>query len=111
MASLDGLFDLKGYLAPYSDVVALLVIDHQANMANLITRAGWEARVAAVSPGQSASTRVTDAARDLVDYMLFVDEAPLVGPVKSTSGFAESFVARGPRDGQGRSLREFDLRR
>jgi hypothetical protein len=54
---------------------------------------------------------VTEAARDLVDYMLFVDEAPLVGPVKGTAGFAESFVARGPRDAQGRSLREFDLRR
>ncbi len=111
LPSLDGLFDLKGYLAPYSDVVALLVIDHQANMTNLITRTGWEARLAAASRSQSASTRVTEAARDLVDYMLFVDEAPLVGPVKSTSGFTESFVARGPRDGQGRSLRELDLRR
>ena len=111
LPSLDGIFDLKGYLAPYSDVVALLVIDHQANMTNLITRTGWEARLAAASQSQSAATRVTEAARDLVDYMLFVDEAPLVGPVKSTSGFAESFVARGPRDGQGRSLRELDLRR
>ena len=111
LTSLDGLFDLKGYLTPYSDVVALLVIDHQANMTNLITRTGWEARLAAASPSQSASTRVTEAARDLVDYMLFVDEAPLVGPVKSTSGFAETFVARGPRDGLGRSLRELDLRR
>ena len=111
LPSLDGLFDLKGYATPYSDVVALLVIDHQANMTNLITRTGWEARLAAASPSQSASTRVTEAARDLVDYMLFVDEAPLVGPVKSTSGFAESFVARGPKDGEGRSLREFDLRR
>ena len=80
-------------------------------MTNLITRTGWEARLAAAAPSQDASTRVTEAARDLVDYMLFVDEAPLVGPVKGTSGFAESFVARGPRDGQGRSLREFDLRR
>lgn len=111
LPSLEGLFDLKGYPAPYSDVVALLVIDHQANMTNLITRTGWEARLAAASPSQSASTRVSEAARDLVDYMLFVDEAPLVGPVKSTSGFAESFAARGPRDAEGRSLREFDLRR
>jgi hypothetical protein len=54
---------------------------------------------------------VTEAARDLVDYMLFVDEAPLVGPVKGGSGFAESFAANGPRDAQGRSLRDFDLRR
>ena len=43
--------------------------------------------------------------------MLFVDEAPLTGPMKGGSGFAETFSAKGPRDGQGRSLRDFDLRR
>ncbi len=109
LPSLDGLFDLKGYLAPYSDVVALLVIDHQANMTNLITRTGWEARVAAASRSQAAATRVTEAARDLVDYMLFVDEAPLAGQVKGSSRFADTFATRGPRDGQGRSLRDLDL--
>ena len=111
LPSLDGLFDLKGYVAPYSDVVALLVMAHQTNMTNLITRTGWEARLAAAAPSQDATARVTEAARDLVDYLLFVDEAPLAGPVKGGSGFAESFTAKGPRDGQGRSLRDFDLRR
>jgi hypothetical protein len=111
LPSLDGLFDLKGYLAPYSDVVALLVMAHQTNMTNLITRTGWEARVAAAAPGKDGMTRVAEAARDLVDYMLFVDEAPLAGPVKGGSGFAEAFAASGPRDAQGRSLRELDLRR
>jgi hypothetical protein len=111
LPSLEGLFDLKGYLTPYSDVVPLLVLAHQTNMTNQITRTGWEARVAASSRSKDASARVTEAARDLVDYMLFVDEAPLAGPVKGGSGFAESFSAKGPRDGQGRSLREFDLRR
>jgi hypothetical protein len=111
LASLDGLFDLKGYLAPYSDVVALLVLAHQTNMTNLITRTGWEARLAAAAPSSDATARVTESARDLVDYMLFVDEAPLTGPIKGGSGFAESFGARGPRDMQGRSLRDFDLRR
>src|SRR5262245_61693977 len=98
LPSLEGLFELKRYLAPYSDVVALLVMAHQTNMTNLITRTGWEARVAAVTKSQDAATRVTEAARDLVDYMLFVDEAPLTGPVKGGSGYAESFVARGPKD-------------
>jgi hypothetical protein len=111
LPSLEGLFDLKGYPAPYSDVVALLVLAHQTNMTNLITRIGWEARVAATSPARDASARVTEAARDLVDYMLFVDEAPLTGPMKGGSGFAETFSAKGPRDGQGRSLRDLDLRR
>ena len=110
LPSLEGLFDLKGYLTPYSDVVPLLVLAHQTNMTNLITRTGWEARLAAASGSKDASARLTESARDLVDYMLFVDEAPLTGPVKGGSGFAESFTAKGPRDAQGRSLREFDLR-
>jgi hypothetical protein len=110
LASVDGLFDLKGYPTPYSDVVAQLVLAHQTNMTNLITRTGWEARLAAATPSADASARVVEAARDLVDYLLFVDEAPLVGPVKGGSGFTERFAAEGPRDSQGRSLREFNLR-
>ena len=51
------------------------------------------------------------AAADLVDYLLFVDEEPLKRPVRGTSGFTERFTASGPRDPQGRSLREFDLQR
>jgi hypothetical protein len=111
LGSVEGQFDLKGYPTPYSDVVPLLVIAHQTNMTNLITRTGWEARLAARQPSADANARVNDAAKDLVDYMLFVDEAPLVGPVRGGAGFAEVFVAQGPRDGKGRSLRELDLRR
>jgi hypothetical protein len=111
LPSVEGFFDLKGYATPYSDVVALLVLAHQTNMTNLITRTGWEARLAAAAPSPDASARVTEAARDLVDYMLFVDEAPLAGPIKGGSGFAEAFSAKGPRDSQGRSLRDFELHR
>jgi hypothetical protein len=107
LPSVQGQFDLSGYLTPYSDVVALLVFNHQLHMMNLITRAGWEARVAAA--GGREPVRVGGAARDLVDYMLFGDEAPLPGAVQGMSGFAMKFSAAGPRDGQGRSLRDFDL--
>src|SRR5580704_15061123 len=48
---------------------------------------------------------------EIVDYLLFVDEAPLPGRVQGTSGFAEQFARRGPFDQQGRSLRQFDLSR
>ena len=110
--SVAGLFDLKGYPAPYSDVVALLVLAHQTHMTNLITRVGWESRVAGSSRNpQDAASRVQEAVTDLVDYMLFVDEAPFPGPVRGTSGFAEQFARSGPRDAQGRSLRQFDLER
>ena len=47
---------------------------------------------------------------ELVDYLLFMDEAPLPGPVHGTSGFAEKFAAQGPFDSHGRSLRQLDLR-
>jgi hypothetical protein len=92
-------------------VVALLVLNHQTQMMNHLTRLGWEARLAAATPTADARARVTEAAADVVAYMLFLDEAPLIGPVKGNSGYAEWFAGQGPRDGKGRSLREFDLTR
>ena len=116
--SVEDRFDTAGYLAPYSDVVALLVFNHQMHMMNLLTRMGWEIRVAAAEEGEpgTGSSELTyylleETARELVDYLLFVDEAPLPGRVEGTSGFAEEFAARGPDDNQGRSLRQFDLER
>jgi hypothetical protein len=111
LKSLEGIFDWSGYPTPYSDVVAQLVLGHQARMTNLLVRTGWEARVVAAAPSADRAARLREAASDLVDYMLFIDEAPLTGPVKGTSGFAEQFVKTGRRDSKGRSLRDFDLQR
>jgi hypothetical protein len=111
ITSLEGLFDLTGYPTPYSDVVAMMVLAHQTHTTNLITRVGWEARLAAAEPSADAEARTREAAADLVDYMLFVYEAPFAGPMQGTSGFTAAFAAQGPRDQKGRSLREFDLRR
>ena len=114
--TLEGLFDLSGYPTPYSDIVALLVLEHRTHMTNLLVRTGWEARVAgydATRAGQTAdgptATRVQEAAHELVDYLLFVYEAPLPAGIRSTSGFAERFSAQGPFDSQGRSLHQLDL--
>jgi hypothetical protein len=108
--SLAGAFDLAGYMTPYSDVVALMVLEHQSHATNLITRAGWEFRLALTEKpaGTVLPPRAREAVDDLVDYFLFVDEAPLP-PVRGSSGFAEKFSARGPRDSKGRSLREMQL--
>jgi hypothetical protein len=111
LASVEGLFNLDGYPTPYSDVVALLVLTHQTQMTNLLTRLGWEARVAASQPTPDAQARVREAVVDAVDHVLFIDEAPLLAPVHGTSGFAERFAGAGAKDPQGRSLREFDLTR
>ena len=103
-ASLEGQFDLSGYLTPYSDVVALMVLDHQAHFSNLVTRATWEARL-------GNEMRIAESADTLADYLLFVDEAPIIdGPIAGSSGFAEVFMAQGKKDAKGRSLRELDLK-
>jgi len=105
VASLDGRFDPAGYAGAHSDVVALLVVEHQARMLNLITRTGWEARV-----GADAGHPLVAIVNELVDYMLFIDEMPLPGPLEGPSPFAHAFEVRGPKDTRGRSLRELDLR-
>lgn len=98
-------------LSPHSDVTALLVFDHQMHAANLLTRLGWETRVAKASGTPRFSTPpLADLVREVADYLLFVDEPPLPGPIAGGSGFAERFAERGPFDRKGRSLREFDRR-
>ena len=111
LGSLEGWFDRKGYPSPYSDVAAVMVLDHQARMTNLLTRVGWETRIAVTNAqDKGASERLIAAnARELVDYMLFVDEPQLPGKFESTSGFEAKFAAIGPRDSRGRSLRQLDL--
>jgi hypothetical protein len=89
-------------LTPYSDIAALLVFEHQVRVMNLLTRAGWESRMAL--PGARA------ALDELADALLFTDEAPLKGAIESTSGFAEVFSAQGPKDRHGRSLYELSLK-
>jgi hypothetical protein len=125
LESLRGKFDTDAYLSPYSDVVALMVFEHQMHMVNLFTRVGWEIRFAqyqeridrkkpdkGLGDRQNATVRLLDeTAHELVDYLLFVDEAPFADKIQGTSGFAEKFSARGPRDTKGRSLRQFDLER
>jgi hypothetical protein len=107
--SLAGRGTLNGFLAPYSDVAALLVFNHQIRLVNLLTRSGWEVRIAEADR-RDVQQIAREAAIQLVDALLFIDEAPLGGPVAGSSGFAAAFSARGPADADGRSLRQLDLR-
>ncbi|MEO6723980.1 MAG: hypothetical protein ABIU20_00780 [Blastocatellia bacterium] len=125
VTSLKGRFNAEEYLSPHSDIVALMVIEHQTRMTNLITRAGWDTRRALhdrdtmikalgeLSAETTASTRrrIQSACDPLLEYMLFTDDAALTEAVRGTSGFAEMFAKLGPFDAQGRSLRQFDLRK
>jgi hypothetical protein len=121
LKTVAGLFDTTRYLTDKSDIVALLVLEHQLYVKNLITRANYKARtfVAREAGGDddvkwdelSPKTRqlITRMSEQLVQAMLFVGAAPLTDKVTGNAGFEEKFQALGPRDSQGRSLRDLDL--
>jgi hypothetical protein len=120
---LKDLCDTASYLKPRSDLVALMVLEHQSQMHNFLTLANFETRLALHYDGimnealgrpadhQSESTqrRIAAVAEKLVRYLLFVDEFVLTAPVRGSEEFISQFVSQGLRDGQGRSLRELDL--
>ena len=109
--ALDTRVDAKAYPAATSDIVALMVFDHQGRAMNLLTRLGWEARMAAGDgPLDFSKGDLHDALKETVDYLSLVDEALLPGPVEGVSSFSKSFALGGVRDRLGRSLRELDLR-
>lgn len=110
LPSLRGKFDTEAYLSPYSDIAALMVFNHQTHMTNLLTRVGWEVRLASAEH-RDHNILLREMAKELVDYLLFVDEAPLPAKIQGTSGFTEKFGSLGPHDSQGRSLRQLDLNR
>lgn len=100
---------IERYPEPGSDIVALMVLEHQTHMHNFITRLNYEARVQLQRYGHVRYLKhIVDA---FLKYLLFMEEAPIEDGVRGTSRFAEEFEARGPFDHQGRSLRQFDLER
>lgn len=123
VTKLDDKLRTENYLSRHSDLVALMVFEHQTHVHNLITKANFAARQALLYEAElnrafgepagnrleSTTRRIANAGEKLVAGLLFVNEAPIKAPIAGTSTFAEEFVAMGPRDQAGRSLRDFDL--
>lgn len=107
VASLESLVDVEPYPAKSSDIVALLVLQHQTDVQNLITRLHWDAR----APAERREDPLEATAERLLRMMLFVDAVEYTEPISGRAEFAEQFARRGVRDAQGRSLRDFDLER
>ena len=110
VTSLADRVDLSNYVASSSDLVALMTLEHQGTMTNLLLRIGWEARMAQEEK-KDLGARLDEMVDDLIPYMTFGNEAQLQEPVKGVSTFAKTFADRGPRDPKGRGLRDFDLTR
>jgi hypothetical protein len=116
-------FTVANYLTPHSDIVALMVLEHQTECHNRIARAMIQTRQAlhyqetlnrdlgepADKKWDSVTRRIESAGEQLVRYLLFCGECKLTEPVAGTSDFAKEFAERGPFDTQCRSLRQFDL--
>ena len=104
-------FDAGRYLTPNSDVVALMVLEHQTQMVNLMVRVNFEVRHALHhqksmnqifgdpmgTKSDSTKRRIREAAAELVDYLLFVEEAPLKEPIRGSSGFVSDLQAESGR--------------
>jgi hypothetical protein len=124
LTDLSSKIDTSPYLSPHSDIVALMTLEHQTFVHNLITRASMLTRITMHDAAElnkalgrprdyrsdSTISRINNAVEPLVKGMLFCDEAKLTGEVRGTSGFAKEFTAEGPRDAKGRSLRDWDLK-
>jgi hypothetical protein len=125
--SLDALFDTKPYITNKSDIVALLILEHQVNAQNEIARVNYDVRTAidrergAPKAGEgyeqnagalSAVVRKTidDAIEPLVETMLFAGETKLTDAISGDPKFVEQFMNRAVRDPKGRSLRDLDLK-
>jgi hypothetical protein len=117
-------FDVTKYLSPHSDIVALMVLEHQSLTHNRLTKANFATRQALAHekmlnemlenpPNKrldSTTRRIQNAGNALVEALLFVDEAKLTEPIAGTSNFTRVFAAAGPHDEAVRSLRDLDLK-
>ncbi len=117
-------FETNRYLSPHSDIVAVMVQDHQKPMHNLLAAANYNTRYALYDQKiidkalklnsselrESTLRRIASAGEKVVRYMLFTEEPQLPDKVSGTTQFAKKFSSRGPHDRKGRSLYQLDLK-
>jgi len=107
LTDLGRFFDQDKHLVKGSDLVALMVLEHQAHMHNYITRLNYETQQMMKWYGHIRY--LNNQINGFLRYLLFTEEAPLTAPLQGNPDFVKHFEARGPRDSRGRSLRDLDL--
>lgn len=120
LETLEGKIDVSNYLKRTSDIVALMVLEHQCQVHNHLVAAAMNYRRVhwlqkslnpSADPDQGAAGKLADdAAHKIVDLLLFQTEAPLgENGIEGTAEFQEVFSARFPKSREGRSLADFQL--
>lgn len=123
--SLDRFFPVKNYPEPGSDIVALMVMEHQVMMHRILTEASYDVRAALIRQaalrrelGEPATDALTGTAaivahshaRKILEVLLFKDEAELPETgIQGDPGFQRDFRASRPATPDGKSLAEFHL--
>lgn len=113
------MLDVNHYLRPTSDIVSLLVLEHQVKMHNLINAAAMNYRRSVyfmqtlnpdADPMEGSAGEIADGgAKDIVDYLFFKKEADLGDGVEGDPGFQQAFTKRFPKTQDGETLAEFRL--
>jgi len=114
------------HLRPDSDIVALMVLEHQCEMHNRLSRSMLRVRkwadyqkniykaLGEEEPAEPSGTLLTvlnGARDDLVEYLLFKDEVALPdGGISGTGDYEKAFRKNRVKDSEGRSLKDFDLK-
>ena len=116
----DRIFESSKYPNSDSDIVALLIFDHQVGIHYELVEAAYKARQAIYNSEklggsneaelEEAISSITD---NLVSHLLMKDETKLSGEVLSLSRdstFIGNFKNTSKNDSEGRSLRDLDLK-
>ncbi|KLU07193.1 putative transmembrane protein [Rhodopirellula islandica] len=112
--SLPPRVDQQQYLVATSDITALMVMEHQIEAYNLLTKANFAAQHAEWEAGddpvsESHRERIAKATRPLVACLCFDNEFEIQAPIRGTSHFASEFEARKVADPNAPSLRKLNL--
>jgi hypothetical protein len=106
---LTGYLDTSPYISSGSDIVALLVLEHQVEFQNRLTRLSFESRTRLHSNGSIAEEEMASLTQPLLESMFMLNETPLTDTVSGDPSYRDYFEALGPFANDGRSLRELDL--
>ncbi len=126
LTRLDAFFNPAPYPRPDSDIVALLVLEHQVLMHNRLCEGGLRVRkwshyqrqlqrelgeAVSAEPVGTALRVLNSETERILEALLFREEAPLpAGGIQGAGDFDRAFVVNRRPDGQGRSLKDLDLK-
>jgi len=126
VTNLAGFFQTQDYPAASSDIVALLVLEHQTAMQNTLTRASVNCRrmlayqknlqsdlkepVTEELTYDSVKSVFESTAREITDDLLFKGEAELPAGLAGSPAFQLAFQIHVRRTAEGRSLKDFSLK-